>query len=132
MTLTRDLIELIRDKSIDEDDLSRAAMFTLDAIANAMAGRNTIAGRKLQAWGATQGSDAGRKAFVYGGLTHILETDDLHRISVTHPGCVVVPAVIALAEYGEFSGHEVLTAVLHGYEAMCRVGNSVGAVMSPA
>jgi 2-methylcitrate dehydratase PrpD len=39
---------------------------------------------------------------------------------------VVIPAVFALAEQHGSSGTEILQAVLHGYEAMCRVGNAVG------
>ena len=46
---------------------------------------------------ATGVNDAERRAFLQGALTHILETDDLHRASVVHPGCVVVPAVWAVA-----------------------------------
>ena len=60
------------------------------------------------------------------GLTHILEADDLHRASVTHPGCVVVPTVLAMGSQRNVGGVELLTAVLHGFEAMCRIGNSVG------
>ncbi|MDH3480889.1 MAG: MmgE/PrpD family protein [Gammaproteobacteria bacterium] len=124
MTLTRHLISLIRGKPVADTDLHRATLFVLDAVANAIAGRNTEPGRKLIQWREAQGDDAGRDAFLCGGLTHILETDDLHRASVTHPGCVVVPA--ALVKAGATSGPELLTAVLHGYEAMCRVGNAVG------
>ena len=126
MTLSQRLICLIREKEVSDADLHRAAIFTLDAIANALAGRNTEPGRKILEWGRRQGHDAGRQAFVIGGLTHILETDDLHRSSVTHPGCVVVPAVFAQSASGTFTGAEILTAVLHGYEAMCRIGNAVG------
>jgi len=124
MTLTQKLIALIRDKQVDDADLQRAALFALDAVCNAIAGRNTEAGHKLQQWRKTQGNDAGRDAFLFGGLTHILETDDLQRGSVTHPGCVVVPAALALA--GDSSGKKILSAVLYGFEAMCRVGNAVG------
>ncbi|WP_339670679.1 MmgE/PrpD family protein [Dasania marina] len=126
MTLTQQLISLIRNKPIGNNDLERAAFFTLDAIANALAGRNSEPGKKLLQWGACQGNDAGRKAFVIGGLTHILETDDLHRASVTHPGCVVVPAVFALAEREKSNSVDILKAVLQGFEAMCRVGSAVG------
>lgn len=126
MTLTQQLIRLIRDKEISDADLQRAAFFALDAIANALAGRNTDVGRKLLDWGRQQGGDAGRQAFVIGGLIHILETDDLHRSSVTHPGCVVVPAVIAATKDTDTSGPDILRAILHGYEAMCRIGNAVG------
>ena len=61
-----------------------------------------------------------------GGLVHILETDDLHRASVVHPGCVVVPAVFAVASCDGLRGRAVLEAILHGYEACCRVGMAVG------
>ena len=124
MTLTQQLIALIRAKSVSDSDLQRAAIFTLDAVCNAIAGRNTDAGRKLQQWRRIQGNDAGRDAFLFGGLAHILETDDLHRGSVTHPGCVVIPAALALA--GDSSGKKILTSILHGFEAMCRIGNGVG------
>lgn len=126
MSITEQLIQIIRRKTISEYDLQQAALFTLDALANTLGGRNSVPGRKLQQWGQKQGNDAGRKAMVAGGLTHILETDDLHRASVTHPGCVVVPAVFALAEREGSSGLEILTAILQGFEAMCRVGSAVG------
>lgn len=126
MSLSQDLIALIRQKKISVDDRQRATLFVLDGLANALAGRNTEPGRKLLQWAEQQGHDAGRLAFVMGGLTHILETDDLHRSSVTHPGCVVIPAVFATAAARGTSGPAILQAVLHGYEAMCRVGNAVG------
>ena len=124
--LSHDLIQLIRSKAVTDSDLQRATIFTLDAIANALAGRNTIPGEKLLQWGSRQGADAGRHALVAGGLTHILETDDLHRASVTHPGCVVPPAVFCVAEREGSSGLQVLQAILQGFEAMCRVGMGVG------
>jgi 2-methylcitrate dehydratase PrpD len=126
MTITQQLITLIRNKAVSESDLQRAAFFTLDAIANTLAGRNSEPGKKLLTWAASQGGDAGRQALVAGSLTHILETDDLHRASVTHPGCVVVPAVFALAARESSNGREILLAILQGFEAMCRIGMAVG------
>ena len=125
--LSNDLIQLIRNKPVTDADLQRASIYTLDAVANALAGRNTGPGQKLLQWGRQQGADAGRRALVAGGLTHILETDDLHRASVTHPGCVVPPAVFCVAEREGSSGIDVLRSILHGFEAMCRVGMGVGA-----
>lgn len=125
--LTRELIQLIRDKPITDDDRWRASIMTMDALANALAGRNTQPGRKLLQWGKEQGEDAGRRALVAGGLTHILETDDLHRASVTHPGCVVPAAVWCVAEREQSGASAVLRSILHGFEAMCRVGLGVGA-----
>jgi 2-methylcitrate dehydratase PrpD len=52
---------------------------------------------------------------------HAFEIDDYHRYS-SHPGCVVIPCAIALAEQEEnVSGREVLTAVVAGYEATIRI-----------
>ena len=130
-SLTRELVELIRAKSVTQDDLEAAALFTLDAVANSLAGRNSAPGHILLEWGsgiagANAMPDAGRTAFLLGALCHILETDDLHRESVVHPGCVVVPAAWALAAKHNMSGRKLLTAVLHGFEAATRVGMAVG------
>jgi len=124
--LTEKLITQIRTKRISDADRHAAAMFVLDAVANAFAGRSSDAGHKLLRWRGNRTSDNGRVAMVLGGLTHILETDDLHRASVTHPGCVVVPAVLALGHKRKFSGRDLLDATLQGFEAMCRVGMAVG------
>lgn len=125
-TLTQDLISLIRKRDVTADDLHKTALFTLDAVANTIAGRNSDPGRKLLAWAEGRPMDAGRRAFVMGGLTHILEVDDIHRASVVHTGCVTVPAVLALAAEHELSGDLLLKAVLFGFEAACRVGMAVG------
>jgi 2-methylcitrate dehydratase PrpD len=125
-SLTQQLVNLIRAKPIADVDRGRAALFVLDTVANALGARNTEPGRKLRAWAARQGGDAGRQAFLLGGLSHILEMDDLHAASVTHPGCVVVPAVLALGAREQSSGPAVLDAVLRGYEAVTRIGMAVG------
>jgi 2-methylcitrate dehydratase PrpD len=114
-------------KPIAPVDFQQAAMFTLDALANALAGRVSEPGALLLRWAdATGVIDAERRAFLLGALTHILETDDLHRASVVHPGCVVVPAVWAIATRERQRGHAVLRAVLWGFEAATRIGMAVG------
>ena len=116
-TLTQGLAELIMAKPVTAGDLEQAALLTLDALANALAGRATEPGAILLRWaGASVSADAARRAFLLGALTHILETDDLHRASVVHPGCVVVPAAWAVAvqvlqigqdgRYGGSGGHD--------------------------
>ena len=126
-TLTRQLAELITTKPITATDLRHAALLTLDAVANALAARTTEPGAILLRWaGETAVTDAARRAFLLGALTHILETDDLHRASVVHPGCVVVPAAWALATKEGIRGHRMLKAVLWGFEAATRVGMAVG------
>jgi 2-methylcitrate dehydratase PrpD len=126
MSLTQDLIDLIRNKPVTDQDLQHAALFTLDAIACAYAGSKTGVGEVLRSWAVQSDLDSKRKALLMGALTHITETDDLHRASVTHPGCVVVPAVLSLGEKLGADTERMLHAILHGFEAMCRIGAAVG------
>jgi len=126
LSLTKQLVKLIRDKPVSDSDLCAAVLYVLDALANAYASRATDPAKRMLRWYAAQGLDAGRQALAIGALTHILETDDLHKASVTHPGCVIVPAALAVAAREKSDATGFLTAVLHGYEACCRVGNAVG------
>ena len=126
MSLTQKLIKLIRNKPVSPAALEAAAMFTLDAVATAYAGSATPVGWILRDWAKSSDLDLKRQALLMGALTHITETDDLHRASVTHPGCVVVPAALALGEKLGASPKQILTAILHGFEAICRIGASVG------
>lgn len=127
-TLIQQLTGLIAAKAVTPLDLEQAATFTLDAVANALAGRVSAPGVILSRWAKDQvaPTDAARRALLWGALTHILETDDLHRASVVHPGCVVIPAAWAVAAREGLGGHALLRAVLWGFEAATRVGMAVG------
>jgi 2-methylcitrate dehydratase PrpD len=59
-------------------------------------------------------------------LGNLLEMDDLHRVSILHPGPVIVPAAIAVAEKVGASGEALLTAIVRGYEATIRIGAALG------
>ncbi|GIL00226.1 MAG: hypothetical protein BroJett030_01250 [Alphaproteobacteria bacterium] len=126
MSLTRDLVRLIRSKPVTRDDLDWAAFFVLDTLACGLGALKTEPARMLRAVAPPEKGDTARRAFYLGGLVHILEMDDLHRGSVVHPGSVVVPAAWAVAEERDLGGHAFLKAVLAGYEACCRIGMAVG------
>jgi 2-methylcitrate dehydratase PrpD len=126
-SLTNQLVKLIQEKKIINEDLQACTYFVLDATVNAIAGTNTVMGKTLlDWWRSTQSIDSGKQAFLGGALIHTLEMDDLHKQSVTHPGCVVVPAALSIAAREGLSGERLLVAILQGYEAMCRIGNAVG------
>ena len=125
-SLTGNLIDLIRSKPVQDDDLIAASHLVLDTVACLIGGQASAPGRILIEWFEEVGRDSGRDAFLASGLAHILEIDDLHKDSVTHPGCVVIPLAWHLADREALSGREFLMAVLHGYEAMTRVGMAVG------
>ena len=126
MSLTRQLVRLIRAKEVTDADLNWSALFVLDTLACALGALKTEPARMLAAIAPPDSADTARRAFYLGGLSHILEMDDLHRNSVTHPGCVVIPAAWAVADERGLGGRAFLTAVLAGYEACARVGMAVG------
>ncbi len=57
---------------------------------------------------------------------HADETDDAHPASITHPGCAVVPAALAVAQHTGASGEEFLRAVALGYDFCARFGIAMG------
>ncbi|MGI9597918.1 MAG: MmgE/PrpD family protein, partial [Acidimicrobiales bacterium] len=76
--------------------------------------------------GAGRSTTPAMAAFANGCAAHAFELDDLHEEAISHPGAVVVPAALALAEERGSSGRDLLEAVVIGYEAMGRAGIAVG------
>ncbi len=72
------------------------------------------------------GTTPAMAAFANGSAAHAFELDDVHEEAISHPGAVVVPAALALAEHLGASGRDLLNAVVVGYEAMGRAGIAVG------
>ncbi|MCC6177165.1 MAG: MmgE/PrpD family protein [Chloroflexi bacterium] len=115
-----------------------AAWWVLDWLGCAIAGLATQPGRILLEHSGAQpaagcscvGLVAGRStqaaALHNGGVSHIVEMDDVDRASVIHPAAVVVPAALAVAEQRGASGRDLLAAVALGYEVAIRVGEAVG------
>jgi 2-methylcitrate dehydratase PrpD len=65
-------------------------------------------------------------ALVNGAASHVVEQDDVHNGSVFHPGAVVFPPVLAIAQATGASGRELITAAVAGYEVGIRVGEFLG------
>ncbi len=77
--------------------------------------------------GAGVATTAPMAAFANGVAAHAFELDDVHEEAISHPGAVVVPAVLAAARELGATGPQLLDAVVSGYEIMGRVGIAVGA-----
>ena len=113
-------------RDVDADTRNRAVLHLIDWMGCTIAGRQTDIGRIFRAGDplSEHVSDPGFYAFAYGSLGSILEMDDVHRTALLHPGPVVIPAALA------FSGEEepglLLDAIIAGYDAMIRIGRSVG------
>ncbi len=126
-SLSKQLIELINSKSVTADDLIKTREFMLDWVGCYAAGSKTEQGNVINNWNCKWGGTGlEQEVFVTAALSHITETDDLHRRSVTHPACVVFPVTWHLSRYLKKSFDECLVASIKGYEAMCRVGEAVG------
>lgn len=136
MSLTASLAEICL-RPVSPADRARAALHVLDWAGCAAAGSASEAGRVLATWAAGQPAGpcralaAGRRdlataLIVNGGVGNVLEMDDIHRAAVLHPGPVVVPVALALAEREGATAEALLDAVVRGYEAMIRVGAAAG------
>jgi 2-methylcitrate dehydratase PrpD len=59
-------------------------------------------------------------------MAHADETDDSNAFSLTHPGCAVVPAALAVAEKTDATGMTFLKGVVAGYDIGCRITRALG------
>ena len=63
-------------------------------------------------------------AFLGGTAAHGIELDDGYRQGSVHPGCAVVPAVLAAGYHMEASGKAVIEAVIAGYETVVAIARA--------
>ena len=112
----------------------------LDTIAAMMSGSRLAPGRNAIAYVKTLGgvkeacvvgssiiTTAVNAALANGMLAHADETDDSHAPSLTHPGCGIVPAALAMAERERRNGAALIRAVTLGYDIGCRLTQSLDA-----
>jgi 2-methylcitrate dehydratase PrpD len=101
---------------------SSLATYTMLETMNAFSNKgSTIFGRRERA-------EAAWAALANGVAAHGLEMDDVENHSSLHPGVVVFPGVLALAEQLASSPTDIYAAVVAGYEVTLRVG----AALDPA
>ena len=63
-------------------------------------------------------------AFLGGTAAHGIELDDGFTQGSVHPGCVVIPAALALACARRSNGRALMEAVVTGYEAVIAIGRA--------
>ena len=69
--------------------------------------------------------DAARAAFVNGSLAHSADIDDTDVQGMMHAGASVIPSALALGEWLDASGEDLVLALLAGYEVGIRVARAV-------
>lgn len=125
------------ERTINDSDRQRASLHLLDWLGCAIYGSITDTGKVFANYLtlAAQGNitcingkhtDIASAAFYNGALGNIMEMDDVHRTSILHPGPIVIPAALAVAEQTNASIDQLLDAIIKGYEATIRLGQSVG------
>ena len=134
----------LRFEQIPVPVVRRAEELLLDWVGSALAGRNARAVQSIARFAATMGPALGRgkgtsevlisrasttpmfAAMVNAAASHVAEQDDVHNGSVFHPGAVVLPPALAVAQAIGATGQELLTASVVGYEVGIRVGEFLG------
>ncbi len=120
--------------------LEKTKHHILDTIAAMVSGAPLLPGRKGIAHVKTLGgakeacvigsrivTSAANAALANGMSAHADETDDSHAPSLTHPGCGIVPAALAVAEKESQTGQALLRAVALGYDVCARMTMSLNA-----
>ena len=130
----------LRFGDIPDPVLRRAEDLALDWIASALAGKGARAVESIERFAQSMGPSEGPAevliarrgtsplfaAMVNAASSHFAEQDDVHNGSVFHPGAVVFPPALAVAQTLGRSGRDLLTAVVAGYEVGIRVGEFLG------
>src|SRR5437762_10550892 len=81
------------------------------------AGRVPVPGRARRA-------DLLDAAFLGGTAAHGIELDDGYRQGSVHPGCVVIPAALALGCARHSDGQALMQAIVAGYETVIAIGRA--------
>ncbi len=134
MTIGLALAGLAAEGRPERRELDGAVRATLDTFGVMIAGTRQDSGRAAQAAVRSVEHDgastvipggrasAERAALANGIAAHSCELDDFHRGSMVHPGTVIIPAALAVAEEVGSTGRQFLEAVVIGYEVAIRVG----------
>ena len=117
----------------------RAAAAVSDTVGVMLAGATEPAARMVQELvagdsrgdcrilGVQQTAGPDGAALANGVAAHALDYDDMCFVSLAHPSCALVPAILAAGEMARASGRALLDAYVVGFELECRLGN----VMNP-
>ena len=131
-------IAAARRKALPKAAAEATRHHVLDTLAAMVSGAKLLPGRMAISYVKTLGgcpeatvvgskylTSAVNAAFANGMLAHADETDDSHAPSLTHPGCGIVAAALAMAERGRCDGTAMLRAVALGYDVSARLSRSL-------
>lgn len=112
----------------------RAKLHLLDTFASMLSGSRLLPGKRAIAYvrplgGTREAGVIGTRmvtttlnaALANGMFGHADETDDTHPPTRSHPGTSVIPAALALCEWQQRSGEQLLRAMVLGYDLCGRI-----------
>lgn len=120
--------------AISEEARQRAGSALIDTCGVMLAGSRETAARIAQSLASDEGAgecrvvgtpivtSAALAAFANGVAAHALDYDDMCFVSLAHPSCVLVPAILAAGELAHAGAHTLLDAYVAGFEIECRLG----------
>src|SRR5262245_30800148 len=112
----------------------RAATALCDTVGVILAGAPEVAAKiirgtivtesqgQCRVLGTSERASAGDAALANGVAAHAHDYDDMCFVSMAHPSCALVPAILAAGELTGVSGAAVLDAYIAGFELECRLG----------
>ena len=120
--------------AISEEARQRASIAFIDTCGVMLAGSGETAARIAQSLASEEGvgecrvvgtsitTGAALAAFANGVAAHALDYDDMCFVSLAHPSCVLVPAILAAGELARADARTLLDAYVVGFEIECRLG----------
>jgi 2-methylcitrate dehydratase PrpD len=130
----------LRFTDIPESVVRRSEDLLVDWLGSAVAGHSSPAVHAITSFAHAMGPQIGPSqvivdrtrtspylaAMVNAASSNTVEQGDVHNGAVFHPGTVVFPAAVAVAQALGASGQQLLTASVAGYEVGIRVGEFLG------
>src|SRR5499427_4715921 len=132
-----EFVSALRFESLDAEVRHYARRHLLDTVGVMISGAaGEVAARAEAMLGAVRGggripvpgrarrADLLDAAFLGGTAAHGIELDDGYRQGSVHPGCVVVPAVLAVSYDMGVNGKTVIEAIVAGYETAIAIARA--------
>jgi 2-methylcitrate dehydratase PrpD len=141
MNATRILAEFavsLRYSNLPPSTVAMAKRLLLDGLACLLVGTKGGPGRSATATVKRLGGEPQATAFVGGFKTSVRDAafangvtlysvglNDIHKPSTSHPGGCVIPVLLAVGEWQNVDGEDLIAAMVAGYEVNARVGRTV-------
>lgn len=129
MNASKNLIEIldkVTEGAVYESARFDALMCLLDNIACTECGRSLFKEHEEKYLSYfDDGASLKDRAFLRGYLAHVLELDDGHRRSMSHPGSAVLGALLPVCAEKDIPPSGLFKGIIAGYEAAIRTGMSV-------